>query len=149
MIRRPPRSTLFPYTTLFRSLLRLARDLPVPLEDPVLVELPPALDRHAPEVDVVVLVPREALEARTPAPGLEHPDVGLDPRVEDHGRLRPARQDDLLHAGHPRERADRGGRVRGGHEDVEVPDRLAHPPQAARHRRPPDWRGGGGGRESG
>src|SRR3712207_8049242 len=25
MIRRPPRSTLFPYTTLFRSLLRLAR----------------------------------------------------------------------------------------------------------------------------
>src|SRR2546422_5437541 len=24
MIRRPPRSTLFPYTTLFRSLLRLA-----------------------------------------------------------------------------------------------------------------------------
>src|SRR2546426_5111010 len=27
MIRRPPRSTLFPYTTLFRSLQRTARDL--------------------------------------------------------------------------------------------------------------------------
>src|SRR2546429_1364046 len=27
MIRRPPRSTLFPYTTLFRSLLRLGGDL--------------------------------------------------------------------------------------------------------------------------
>src|SRR5258708_14292041 len=26
MIRRPPRSTLFPYTTLFRSLLRTKRD---------------------------------------------------------------------------------------------------------------------------
>src|SRR2546425_3101601 len=26
MIRRPPRSTLFPYTTLFRSLLRTHRD---------------------------------------------------------------------------------------------------------------------------
>src|SRR3712207_7922927 len=26
MIRRPPRSTLFPYTTLFRSVHRLARD---------------------------------------------------------------------------------------------------------------------------
>src|SRR3712207_6956224 len=26
MIRRPPRSTLFPYTTLFRSLLLLGRD---------------------------------------------------------------------------------------------------------------------------
>src|SRR3712207_8783852 len=31
MIRRPPRSTLFPYTTLFRSLLVL-----LPEEDPVL-----------------------------------------------------------------------------------------------------------------
>src|SRR3712207_7448574 len=28
MIRRPPRSTLFPYTTLFRSRLGLARELP-------------------------------------------------------------------------------------------------------------------------
>src|SRR5260221_7250012 len=27
MIRRPPRSTLFPYTTLFRSLVLLLRDL--------------------------------------------------------------------------------------------------------------------------
>src|SRR5258707_7319331 len=26
MIRRPPRSTLFPYTTLFRSIFRLLRD---------------------------------------------------------------------------------------------------------------------------
>src|ERR1043165_10044343 len=31
MIRRPPRSTLFPYTTLFRSLHRLPRNLPVAL----------------------------------------------------------------------------------------------------------------------
>src|SRR2546422_10832476 len=29
MIRRPPRSTLFPYTTLFRSLLRVPLGLPV------------------------------------------------------------------------------------------------------------------------
>src|SRR2546426_6251518 len=28
MIRRPPRSTLFPYTTLFRSLAPFGRDLP-------------------------------------------------------------------------------------------------------------------------
>src|SRR2546425_9325611 len=27
MIRRPPRSTLFPYTTLFRSLTEIAKDL--------------------------------------------------------------------------------------------------------------------------
>src|SRR5258708_32042680 len=31
MIRRPPRSTLFPYTTLFRSLLLLLRVRPGPL----------------------------------------------------------------------------------------------------------------------
>src|SRR3712207_8823860 len=36
MIRRPPRSTLFPYTTLFRSQCgsRLARSLFVPFADP-------------------------------------------------------------------------------------------------------------------
>src|SRR3712207_7633990 len=38
MIRRPPRSTLFPYTTLFRSHLRLAPGGRV---------RPAALDRHA------------------------------------------------------------------------------------------------------
>src|SRR2546425_6209492 len=38
MIRRPPRSTLFPYTTLFRSLLRARRRL-VPERSDVVVEL--------------------------------------------------------------------------------------------------------------
>src|SRR2546427_13170912 len=38
MIRRPPRSTLFPYTTLFRSLL--------PLPDLVRQGLPREFDRH-------------------------------------------------------------------------------------------------------
>src|SRR2546428_7502262 len=33
MIRRPPRSTLFPYTTLFRSDLRVVRGLRARLED--------------------------------------------------------------------------------------------------------------------
>src|SRR5256885_16636839 len=32
MIRRPPRSTLFPYTTLFRSLLPVRSDVPLPGE---------------------------------------------------------------------------------------------------------------------
>src|SRR5256885_13193000 len=31
MIRRPPRSTLFPYTTLFRSLVGAAIGVPVPI----------------------------------------------------------------------------------------------------------------------
>src|SRR3712207_8926155 len=44
MIRRPPRSTLFPYTTLFRSqLLDLAEQRPVVREEPV-GGVPVALD---------------------------------------------------------------------------------------------------------
>src|SRR5256885_9743509 len=38
MIRRPPRSTLFPYTTLFRSLSDLPRHLP-PVRHPELDDL--------------------------------------------------------------------------------------------------------------
>src|SRR2546422_3149009 len=34
MIRRPPRSTLFPYTTLFRSLLQVRQHIPEVLEVP-------------------------------------------------------------------------------------------------------------------
>src|SRR2546430_10959419 len=51
MIRRPPRSTLFPYTTLFRSLA--ARDLehpervlPLPVGDSVTESKPPELLQH-------------------------------------------------------------------------------------------------------
>src|SRR3712207_7799765 len=43
MIRRPPRSTLFPYTTLFRSAVALARGrdlLPVPSPLRLLADLP-------------------------------------------------------------------------------------------------------------
>src|SRR3712207_8351404 len=36
MIRRPPRSTLFPYTTLFRSRVPALRGVPVPGGGPVL-----------------------------------------------------------------------------------------------------------------
>src|SRR5688572_31437854 len=42
MIRRPPRSTLFPYTTLFRSALRVARGEPLaaaPLAQPAYIFL--------------------------------------------------------------------------------------------------------------
>src|SRR5438128_8922810 len=50
MIRRPPRSTLFPYTTLFRSLLqmRLDRTLRVRLHEPQpLVDAARDLDRKS------------------------------------------------------------------------------------------------------
>src|SRR3712207_8194124 len=43
MIRRPPRSTLFPYTTLFRSHARLARRPQQRLEPP---KIPITADEH-------------------------------------------------------------------------------------------------------
>src|SRR3712207_7213803 len=52
MIRRPPRSTLFPYTTLFRSAVSLAE-----LRRLVRQELRCALD--APALDTAVLVAHE------------------------------------------------------------------------------------------
>src|SRR5690348_13130284 len=42
MIRRPPRSTLFPYTTLFRSAFLDARVVPVPLDPKRGFDLDPA-----------------------------------------------------------------------------------------------------------
>src|SRR3712207_9421313 len=39
MIRRPPRSTLFPYTTLFRSRRPARRDDQLPLRDPAVVRV--------------------------------------------------------------------------------------------------------------
>src|SRR3989442_6749262 len=45
MIRRPPRSTLFPYTTLFRSLADSQRGAPF-RQQPVLASLPDCHSRH-------------------------------------------------------------------------------------------------------
>src|SRR3712207_7512326 len=67
MIRRPPRSTLFPYTTLFRS-LRDARLLDVLALDDGLVHL------HAAE-DVVRLDGEELLQGVRGAVGLEGPHL--------------------------------------------------------------------------
>src|SRR2546422_8434948 len=52
MIRRPPRSTLFPYTTLFRSRL-LALMMPVGTEDGLatIVDIEPAVVNHALEAE--------------------------------------------------------------------------------------------------
>src|SRR3712207_8991432 len=64
MIRRPPRSTLFPYTTLFRSRLRGRCDVDPPLEHLLAVAVRRAGGVLCPagavvEVDVVVAVVEE------------------------------------------------------------------------------------------
>src|SRR2546429_2036800 len=47
MIRRPPRSTLFPYTTLFRSVLRLAKSTEAVETEVHVDEVADALTRFA------------------------------------------------------------------------------------------------------
>src|SRR6266568_8474380 len=49
MIRRPPRSTLFPYTTLFRSLCQHRRSLSVLRRDPRLARRLPDRNRRSEE----------------------------------------------------------------------------------------------------
>src|SRR5438105_8755967 len=70
MIRRPPRSTLFPYTTLFRSLLAVIAD---------------QVAEYAHHGYAVVAIgvrgePRDGLHWRRLAPLLRHRGVALPPR---------------------------------------------------------------------
>src|SRR3712207_8562847 len=59
MIRRPPRSTLFPYTTLFRSVVELAVGERRVVEQPsrVLAELPRDLEQLVPDRDRLLVSP--------------------------------------------------------------------------------------------
>src|SRR2546426_4666960 len=71
MIRRPPRSTLFPYTTLFRS--QSARTGPhgAPAKG---AELEPEERRPYPRGDMVAVLPAQA----------PHPSLGHHARSEEH-----------------------------------------------------------------
>src|SRR2546429_265993 len=71
MIRRPPRSTLFPYTTLFRSIL--VRPSVVPLREPVdVLGSALAVELHDLALNLDVLVRVLAVED-----GERHTPVGL------------------------------------------------------------------------
>src|SRR3712207_7906053 len=79
MIRRPPRSTLFPYTTLFRSLLLGPRDIDlafvvVPGGDLV---APPELARNAPVLDVLepVVVGRGPVDRKSTRLNSSHANI--------------------------------------------------------------------------
>src|SRR2546422_4583512 len=83
MIRRPPRSTLFPYMTLFRSLPGLGAELPA-----VLV------------VDHAILAVHDALfeadEARRPGRGLPLP-TEVQPPAEDRSEEHTSELQSRLH----------------------------------------------------
>src|SRR2546425_10553514 len=107
MIRRPPRSTLFPYTTLFRSLLGQLlplRGIDRPL---VLVELAVEV-LHADSVTRVEAAALEvALVPEGPAPGDPRAlkdDLGPGPVLEP--AREPLQEDAPLHRLEPRPDAD-------------------------------------------
>src|SRR5690349_23687962 len=84
MIRRPPRSTLFPYTTLFRSVvvLELVEDLLERLAQQVGQDVQPAAVGHADD-DLLDAQPRGALDG-----GVEHRQ-----RSEEHTSELQSRRD--------------------------------------------------------
>src|SRR3712207_9529078 len=96
MIRRPPISTLFPYTTLFRSPAGVRREVGVPPGDHVVLGpqlLPAVLEDHRPLVRVADLlagvIDLVQVVYRQPEPGLEvEPGV----RSEEHTSELQSRQ---------------------------------------------------------
>src|SRR2546426_11152187 len=56
MIRRPPRSTLFPYTTLFRSIPADAERWPIHRETPKFVDLEPKTEVFETGIKVIDLI---------------------------------------------------------------------------------------------
>src|SRR3712207_7076676 len=81
MIRRPPRSTLFPYTTLFRSMAVPARHVARVVAGHV-----PALDDHVLE-DLVDGVPHVDIAVRVRRSVVQHPDRASERRDRKSTRL--------------------------------------------------------------
>src|SRR3989442_15063720 len=65
MIRRPPRSTLFPYTTLFRSVCRMAETLASAAEIPTTIAGAFDILRTGRPGPVVISIPNDLLGANT------------------------------------------------------------------------------------
>src|SRR3712207_9560123 len=96
MIRRPPRSTLFPYTTLFRSARRAAAGRPARAtthRGPRAVRLSSARSARpsGPAVRVAVVLPEIDVPVRLDAPDGEPPRYAL-PRSEEHTSELQSRQ---------------------------------------------------------
>src|SRR2546428_11201524 len=80
MIRRPPRSTLFPYTTLFRSLQKVRQQVEASgLAGTIGADQ--GVNAAAPHLEVDALDCDEALEFLGEPPGLENDVVGHAQRL--------------------------------------------------------------------
>src|SRR3712207_8463177 len=91
MIRRPPRSTLFPYTTLFRSGADVDLRHLSARRHPAGVQWLPRLRRLARDPDRVRRLPRAHVRVVGPAVAAEARD-DRDPRSEEHTSELQSRQ---------------------------------------------------------
>src|SRR3712207_7840023 len=88
MIRRPPRSTLFPYTTLFRSRLGVDEDVVLVVRDGE----PVALELARKRLGVGAEVDAEPLEQSRRVVGLGHAYAEAPIRSEEHTSELQSRQ---------------------------------------------------------
>src|SRR2546425_9249439 len=117
MIRRPPRSTLFPYTTLFRShqvgplVPQQRREGPARVAQPV--GLAGARDWDGKDFDTALALPADLERPPQPrlAPALRHPDGDVEVAGGERAQLPPVRGVDV-DAGDD-ENAAHGKRERG------------------------------------
>src|SRR5258708_16262749 len=72
MIRRPPRSTLFPYTTLFRSVFPTCTSSGTPTRRPTLKSRPASLVRSVPKMPTCA--PMNQLRSEEHTSELQSPD---------------------------------------------------------------------------
>src|SRR3712207_6980301 len=88
MIRRPPRSTLFPYTTLFRSLLDRIQveyyGTATPLRQLATI--------NAPEARLLTVQPYDKSSIKAIERAIRESDIGLNPRSEEHTSELQSRQ---------------------------------------------------------
>src|SRR5256885_13123679 len=93
MIRRPPRSTLFPYTTLFRSMPPQPTPLPSPLGRPDRDQIRVRSEEHTSELQSPCnLVCRLLLEKKNKETSLhQHPPAPKHPHLprDDASSVRP------------------------------------------------------------
>ncbi len=112
-------------------LLGAAGDPLVPLEETIFVELPTAFHGPFTQADIVGLGAGEVVERGAIARPRHHPQIDLRAGAEDHGGARRSLRDDALHLLIGDEAVDDARAALGGHQDVEVADRLLAAPVAA------------------
>ena len=115
----------------FHQQLRVARFL-LGMEQAVFVQPQPAIDRALAHDDVMLLAAGEIQQRRGILRVADHPQVGLDAALQQHAGLGFALGQHLQNAGLAGEELDDLRRLLRRGEQINVPNHLAMPPQAAR-----------------